>query len=163
MKAARPTRRTAHRNSTPRLNPLVTALLGTLNAKTTFPMALALSASSLSFQAQAANILCPISSDTHLTGTNTNATTNCQINTGVTLTNAGALTNNWTKTLTNSGTLTNLSGATLTNGWLAKLNNSGTLNTCGNESQDFTVRVRWEDTSNPTCEQYELEFSNGVF
>lgn len=42
-------------------------------------------------------------------------------------------------------------------------NDSGTLNTCGNESQDFMVRVRWEDTSNPTCAEYELEFSNGVF
>jgi hypothetical protein len=40
---------------------------------------------------------------------------------------------------------------------------SATNNTCLNDSQDFMVRVRWRDTSNPTCEPYELEFTNGVF
>ena len=41
-------------------------------------------------------------------------------------------------------------------------NNAG-VNTCGNDSQDFMIRVRWANTANPTCEQYELEITNGVY
>lgn len=39
----------------------------------------------------------------------------------------------------------------------------GTLNSCGNDTQDFMVRVRWADTSAPDCDPYELEITNGVF
>lgn len=40
--------------------------------------------------------------------------------------------------------------------------NNGSLNTCGNDTQDFMVRVRWVDTSAPDCDPFELEVSNGV-
>jgi hypothetical protein len=41
--------------------------------------------------------------------------------------------------------------------------NSGTLNTCANDTQDFMIRVRWEDTSAPDCQPYVLEITNGIF
>ena len=34
-------------------------------------------------------------------------------------------------------------------------------NYCSNDSADFMIRVRWIDTSAPTCENYVLEISNG--
>lgn len=37
------------------------------------------------------------------------------------------------------------------------------LNDCANDTQDFMIRVRWADTSAPTCEPFELEVTNGVF
>jgi hypothetical protein len=40
---------------------------------------------------------------------------------------------------------------------------SATLNACGSDTADFMVRVRWDDTSAPSCEPFELEFTNGVF